>query len=101
LRLTLESLALMEVGPDRLCLVVNHVGGLGGADVDATADQGLPVTASVPDCPDLELGTVLVAPRDAGHPLTVAVRQVARAVRTSASGDGQSPVSRLLRRRSR
>ena len=107
LRLTLESLALMEIDADRVCLVVNHVGGTGTAgagglgEADAAYDQGLPVTALIPDCLDLEGGTVLVAPRDAGHPLTVAVRQVARAVRGRDDGPVDGPVGRLLRRRPR
>jgi MinD-like ATPase involved in chromosome partitioning or flagellar assembly len=103
LRLTLESLALMEVPTDRVCLVLNHL------HAGAPLDEVLPVTATIPECPDLEDGTVLVAPRDVSHPLSVAVRQLVRAVRTApasagepgtgnASGDG--PVGRLLRRRS-
>ena len=101
LRLTIESLLLMEVPVDRVSLVVNHASGTGVADLDADATRGLPITATVPDCPDLEGGTVLVAPRDAGHPLSVAVAQVVRAVRAGPPKRAGTPVSRLLRRRSR
>ena len=107
LRLTLESLELMGVPAERICLVVNHVGGpasmagSGLAEVEPAQEHGLPVTATIPDCPDLEGGTVLVAPRDAGHPLTLAVRQVARSVRTPDGAPADGPVVRLLRRRPR
>ena len=37
LRLTLESLALMEIDADRVCLVVNHVGGTGTAGAGGRA----------------------------------------------------------------
>ena len=107
LRLTLESLALMEIDADRVCLVVNHVGGTGTAgagglgETDAAYDQGLPVTAAHPRLPRPGGRAVLVAPRDAGHPLAVAVRQVARAVRGRDDGPVDGPVGRLLRRRPR
>jgi len=113
LRLTLESLALIELPAARVCLVVNHVHAPTSAaelaesssmDLPAAVSQGLRVTVAVPDCADLEEGTVLVAPRDQGHPLSVAVRQLVHAIRSDEDGPvrlHESGVNRLLRRRSR
>ncbi len=97
LELTLESLALMQIPETRIDIVLNHVGsGPSNADGELPPAGAVPVTATIPDCPDLEDGTALVALADPEHPLAVAVGQLVRTLRpVPARG------SRLRRRRSR